>query len=104
MSALASHKDIDGANKTAAYALTPVWLAGSLALLEVLPGTSLLYRMGMLSALVYSIFIGIWAVPMLLGTPKNKAVGHVLSAVGIGIAALAIVIYSVFWVVDLLLP
>jgi Yip1 domain len=84
-----ARKDPAGAFKVAAWVGTPVWVAGALAILNSVPYLGILATLGSLAALVYAALIGIWALPLLIGTPESKAPGHILAAMGITIAATA---------------
>jgi hypothetical protein len=88
--------DKGGALKAAAAAVTPMWVAGALGLLGSVPFLGSLAMLGGLAALVYGVLIGMWAVPLHLGVPEPKAVGHVLAAMGITAVAVAITYWVLF--------
>jgi hypothetical protein len=91
-----ARKDEAGALKVAAYALTPIWLAGALALFASIPFLAIVNSLGHLAALVYAVLIGMWALPLLMGTPEAKAPGHILAAMGITLVAAVVVLFVVF--------
>jgi hypothetical protein len=91
--------DLAGSLKTSAYTLTPIWLAGGLALFNSIPYLGWLVYVGNLAALGYSAFLGMKAVPLHLGTPEPKALGHVLASIGITVVAVAIL----YWLLTFLL-
>lgn len=91
--------DQAGARKVAAYALTPVWLAGGLALLHSVPYLGIVSSIGHLAGLVYAVLVGTWALPLLMGSPEAKAPAHILAAMGVTVVAVLIVgfTYGVFF-------
>jgi len=89
-------KDMPGAYKVAAYSATPFWLAGALTILSSIPYLGWVGHLASLAALVYTALIGIWALPILMGTPENKAAGHILAAMAITIVATVAVGFVVF--------
>jgi hypothetical protein len=91
-----ARKDEFAANKVAAYSATPFWLAGGLALLNSIPFLGIVSTIGLLAGVVYSVLVGMWALPLLMGTPEAKAPGHILAAMGITIVAVAVVWFVVF--------
>jgi hypothetical protein len=91
-----ARKDEAAAYKVAAWTATPIWVAGALAILGSVPYLDWLATIGQLGALVYAVLIGMWALPLLMGTPESKAPGHVLAAMGITLAAMLAVGFVVF--------
>jgi len=91
-----ARKDDDAALKVAAWALTPLWVARVTALLGSVPYLGWIGTIASIGAIVYSVLIGMWALPLLMGTPESKAPGHVLAAMGITIAVVAVVWFVVF--------
>jgi hypothetical protein len=80
--------DAGGAYKSAAFALTPVWLGGGMQLLGSVPYLGTAGTMvGLFGGLLYGVLIGVWAVPVHHGTPEAKAPGHVLAAMGFTVVA-----------------
>jgi|KBSMisStaDraftv2_1062788.scaffolds.fasta_scaffold654468_1 hypothetical protein len=94
-----ARKDEAAANKMAAWIGTPIWVAGILAILGSVPYLDWLATLAGLGALVYGVLIGVWGLPLLMGTPESKAPGHVLAAMGITLAVAAVVGFVVFGVV-----
>jgi hypothetical protein len=92
----AGRKDRSGAFKVAAYSATPIWVAGVLAILHSVPYLGWVANLGRLAALVYAVMVGIWALPILMGTPENKAAGHILAAMAITLVATVAVWFVVF--------
>jgi hypothetical protein len=88
-------KDLGSGYKAAAFALTPVWLAGALDLLEPIPYLSSLRWLGATVAIVYGGYLLVMAVPPLFGTPDDKKLLHAVGSYAIaivgGIVAMAIV-------------
>ncbi|HZS38766.1 MAG TPA: Yip1 family protein [Polyangia bacterium] len=85
-------KDMGGALKVAAYSMTPMWVVGALGLFNTIPLLALLlFWLPAIGAMVYAVMIAIWAVPLLLGTPEDKAVGHALAAGGIAAISVLVV-------------
>jgi hypothetical protein len=89
-------KDEAAANKMAAWIATPIWVAGALAILGSVPYLDWLAMLAGLAALVYGVLIGVWGLPVLMGTPESKAPGHVLASMGITLAVAAVLGYIVF--------
>lgn len=83
-------KDSGGGFKAAAAIATPICVAGALGILNSVPMMGWLSIIASIGALVYSVFIAIWAVPDLMGTPKEKAVGHALASLGIVLGAIIV--------------
>jgi hypothetical protein len=94
-----ARKDDAAALKVAAWAATPIWVAGALALLGSVPYLGWIATLAMIGAVVYAVMIGMWALPLLMGTPESKAPGHILAAMGITLAATAVVWFVVFGLV-----
>jgi hypothetical protein len=94
-----ARKDEAAANKVAAWVATPIWLAGGLAILGSVPYLDILATIGSVAALVYGILIGVWALPLLMGTPEGKAPGHVLAAAGITVVAAGVAGFLTFGLV-----
>ncbi len=94
-----ARKDEAAAYKVAAWTATPIWIAGALAILGSVPYLDWLASLGQLGALVYSVLIGMWALPLLMGTPEAKAPGHILAAMGITLAVTAVVAFVLFGLV-----
>ena len=67
-----------------------MWAAGALAILQALPYIGFLSSLALIAALAYAVWIGRLALPIHLGTPDGKAAGHVLLALGITVAVVAI--------------
>jgi hypothetical protein len=84
--AFGARKDEQAAYKVAAWTGTPIWVAGALALLGSVPYLGWLATIAMLAALVYAVLVGMWALPLLMGTPEPKAPGHILASMGITLA------------------
>jgi len=91
--------DRAGAYRTAALSATPVWVAGALGLCGSLPWVGFLAPLGLIAALVYAVLIGSFAVPLHLRTPEPRAIGQVLAALGLTVAATVIL----YWMVATLL-
>ncbi len=91
-----ARKDEEAALKVAACTATPIWLAGALALFGSVPYLGWVATLGQLAALVYAVLLGMWALPLLMGTPESKAPGHILAAMGITLAATAAVAFLLF--------
>jgi hypothetical protein len=89
-------KDPAAAFKVAAYSATPIWVAGLLGIFRSVPYLGWLANIGKLAGLIYAVAIGIWALPILMGTPENKAPGHILAALGITLVATVAVSFVVF--------
>ncbi len=94
-----ARNDVAAANKVAAWVATPMWLAGGLAILGSVPYLDILATIGSVAALVYGILIGVWALPLLMGTPEGKAPGHVLAAAGITLVAAGVAGFLTFGLV-----
>jgi hypothetical protein len=94
-----ARKDADGARKTAACAVTPIFLAGALGLFNSVPHLDWLIYVGDLAALGYGALIGAWALPLHLSTPEPKAAGHIVAAMGISVAAVTLA----YWILAALL-
>jgi hypothetical protein len=75
--------DPRGANKAAAQTLTPLWAAGALLVLGSVPYLGFLAVLGLIAGVAYSVYVGMIAVPLHLGTPREKAPGHILAALGL---------------------
>ncbi len=86
-----ARKDDNAALKVAAWTATPVWLAGVFSLLNSIPYLGWLALLALVAALVYGVLIGMWALPLLMGTPENKAPGHILAAMAIAVAVSLVV-------------
>jgi hypothetical protein len=91
-----ARKDQEAAYKVAAYTATPIWLAGGLAVLNSIPLLGIFNTLGHLAGLAYAVLVGMWALPVLMGTPENKAAGHILASMGIVLVALIAVWFLVF--------
>jgi hypothetical protein len=89
-------RDPDGARKLAAIIATPVALAGITALFASVPYLAFVEPVVHVAALGYGVLLGVWGLPLLVGTPESKAPGHVLAAVGLTVVALASVWILVF--------
>jgi hypothetical protein len=96
-------RDRRGAYKAAAYALTPVWLAGALFLFGSVPYLGILTMVGLTAGVAYSVFLGMIAVPLHLGTPEGKATGHALAGIGITATVVTVVYFVVSAAVTALL-
>lgn len=94
-----ARKDEAAANKVAAWTGTPIWVAGVLGILGSVPYLGWIATIGGLGALVYAVLIGMWALPLLMGTPESKAPGHILAAMGITLAVGAVVGFVLFGLV-----
>jgi hypothetical protein len=88
-------RDDQGAYKLAAYTATPIWVAGALGLLNSVPYLGVLDSIGQLVAFLYAVLIGIWALPLLMGTPESKAPGHILVSLVVTAIAVAALWYLV---------
>jgi len=95
-----ARQDPEAAWKLATYSLTPVWLAGALAIFSTLHGaTYALYFIGLVGGVGYAWYLLFAGLPIVLGTPDDKALAHSIVAVlataiaaGVGIS----VLYAVF--------
>jgi hypothetical protein len=94
-----ARKDEAAAYKVAAWTATPIWVAGALAILGSVPYLDWLALLGQIGALVYAVLIGMWALPLLMGTPESKAPGHILASMGITLAVTAVVGFVLFGLV-----
>jgi hypothetical protein len=94
-----ARKDEASAYKVAAWTATPIWIAGTLLIFGSVPYLDWLAPIGQLGAIVYAVLIGMWALPLLMGTPETKAPGHVLAAMGITLAATLVVGFVLFGLV-----
>ena len=94
-----ARKDDASAYKVAAWTATPIWVAGALAILGSVPYLGWIATLATIGALVYAVLIGMWALPLLMGTPESKAPGHILAAMGITLAATVAVWFVVFGLV-----
>ena len=94
-----ARKDDAAALKVAAWTLTPIWLASALALFGSVPYLGWIATVAMIGGVVYGVLIGMWALPLLMGTPEGKAPGHILAAMGITLAVTAVVWFVVFGLV-----
>ena len=94
-----ARKDDATALKVAAWTATPIWLAGALALFGSVPYLGWIATVAMIGGVVYGVLIGMWALPLLMGTPEGKAPGHILAAMGITLAVTAVVWFVVFGLV-----
>jgi hypothetical protein len=91
-----ARSDQDAARKAAAYIATPLWLAGALTLLGSIPYLGIVSAIGHLAAFAYAIVIGMQALPLLLGTPEDKAVGHTLAALSITAVTVVVAVALMF--------
>ena len=94
-----ARKDEAAAYKVAAWTATPIWVAGALAILGSVPYLGWLATLAQVGALVYAVLIGMWALPLLMGTPESKAPGHILASMGITLAVTAVVGFVLFGLV-----
>jgi hypothetical protein len=94
-----ARKDEAAALKLAAWTATPIWVAGALAILGSVPYLGVIATLAMIGALVYALLIGMWGLPLLMGTPESKAPGHILAAMGITLAVTVVVWFVLFSVV-----
>jgi hypothetical protein len=94
-----ARKDDAAAYKVAAWTATPIWVAGALAILGSVPYLGWLATLAQIGALVYAVLIGMWALPLLMGTPESKAPGHILASMGITLAVTAVVGFVLFGLV-----
>ena len=94
-----ARKDEPSAYKVAAWIATPIWVAGGLALFGSVPYADWLATVASLGGVVYGVLVGIWGLPLLMGTPENKAPGHVLAAMAITLAVTAVVGFVLFGLV-----
>jgi hypothetical protein len=91
-----ARQDNDAAFKLAAYSMTPVWLAGGLAIVAGLhPSLHALWVLAMVAGACWSGFLLWVGLPIVLGTPEERALHHALSAAlatavaaGVGISVL----------------
>jgi hypothetical protein len=75
-------RDESGANKTATYTLTALLVSGAFALCNSLPYLGFMSWLGQLAGLGWGIATGIWGLPLLMGTPTERAPAHLLTALG----------------------
>ena len=101
--AFGGRKGMGGGLKAAALAMTPVFVAGALDLLGSVPYLGWLPMLAKLGALVYSAILVIWAVPVLLGTPQDKAIGHGLAAFGIVLVSAIVAMFIIMAVIGAVL-
>lgn len=94
-----ARKDEPAALKVAAWTGTPVWIAGAFAILGSVPYLGWLAMLATIGGIVYAVLIGMWALPLLMGTPESKAPGHVLASMGITLAVTAVVGFVLFGLV-----
>ena len=94
-----ARKDDAAALKIAAWTATPIWLAGALALCGSVPYVGWIATVAVVGGVVYGVLIGMWGLPLLMGTPESKAPGHILAAMGITLAVTAVVWFVVFGLV-----
>jgi hypothetical protein len=85
-----ARSDANGARKAAAYMATPIWLAGALALFQSIPYLGIVTAAGQIAGLAYAVFLGMQTLPLLMGTPEPKAVGHALA--GLALTAVAAIV------------
>jgi len=69
-----SQKDITNAFKAVVYSMTPAWVAG---VLYIVPNLSVL----VLIAALYGIYLFYLGLPLMMDTPKEKALGYVIVVV-----------------------
>ncbi len=84
-----ARQDADAARKLAAYASTPVWLAGAVAALATVhEALYALYVVAVLAGTLWSWYLLYTGLPILLGTPDDKALAHsVVAALATAIAS-----------------
>lgn len=76
-----ARQDNDAAFKLAAYSMTPVWLAGALALVATVhPSLHALWMLAMVTGACWSGFLLWVGLPIVLGTPDERALHHALAA------------------------
>ena len=92
-------QDHAAARKAATAIATPLWLAGPFTLFDSVPHLGFVAPLAHIAGLVYGVLLGIWALPLLLGTPNGKAPGQLLAAVGITAVALGALWYLAFTVI-----
>lgn len=78
-----SSKNITNAFKAVVYSMTPSWVAG---ILYIIPPLSLL----VIIAVIYGLYLFYLGLPLLMETPKEKALGYVIVVI-----VITIVIYIV---------
>ena len=91
-----ARKDEHSAYKVAAWTATPIWIARSLALLGSVPYLGWIGTLALVGAVVYAVLVGMWALPLLMGTPESKAPGHILASMGITLAVTAVAWFVLF--------
>jgi hypothetical protein len=89
-------RDLLAARKAATAIATPLWLAGPFVLFDSIPHLGFVAPLAQIAGLVYGVLLGVWALPLLLGTPNSKAPGQLLAALGISAALLVGAWYLVF--------
>jgi hypothetical protein len=94
-----ARKDEAAALKVGAWTATPICVAGGFAILGSVPYLGWLAMLASIAAIVYAVLIGMWALPLLMGTPESKAPGHILASMVITLVATAIVGVVLFGVV-----
>jgi hypothetical protein len=76
-------RDRAGAAKTAAYAMTPVWISGATLLFGSVPHLTWLPGVALVAAVAWSAFVATVALPLHLGTPETRAPGLALASLGV---------------------
>jgi hypothetical protein len=95
-----ARQDPEAAFKLATYSLTPAWLAGGLAVLSTMHGVAgAVWFIGLVGGVGYSWYLLYTGLPIVLGTPDDKAFAHsfvaalaTVIAAGVGLS----VLYAVF--------
>ena len=91
-------QDEPAARKAATAIATPIWLAGPFALFDSVPHLGFIAPLAHIVGLVYGVLIGVWALPLLLGTPNSKAPGQLLATLGVSAVVLSGLWYLAFTV------
>jgi hypothetical protein len=99
--AFGGRRDLEGSYRAAALILTPIYVAGSASVLASVPYLSALSYLIAIFAIAHAVALGLWSLPLHLGTPEEKAVGHVLAALGPTVTAALTVFGVLQW---LLMP
>lgn len=92
-------RDLPAARKAATAIATPLWLAGPFTLFDSVPHLGFVAPLAHIAGLAYGVLVGIWALPLLLGTPNGKAPGQLLAALGSTAVALVALWYLFFSVI-----
>lgn len=91
-------QDEPAARKAALAIATPIWLAGPFVIFDSIPHLGFVAPLAHIVGLVYGVLLGVWALPLLLGTPNNKAPVQLLAALAITAVAFGGLWYLAFTV------